>query len=87
MTTSKAVRIMSAAHVLRGLRADTEMRCLLNRMADAIMQAVVNDNLVAIAKARLVLSNVRTNLKVAGGLDDLILSNALEGVVELLMPV
>ena len=87
MTTSEQVRITSAAHVLRGLWADRTMRGLLNRMADAIIQAVISDNPVAIAKARLVLSNVRTNLKMKGSVVDLILSNALEGVVELLMPV
>lgn len=87
MTNLEKERALLAAHVLRGLRANKEMRALLNRLADVIVTITIKNSDVVLAKIRRLLRNIQEKLKDIGTLDDVILVNALGGVVGLLMPV
>lgn len=86
-TTERDVRLLHGVAVLRGLRAEPTMRILLNRLADVVVRAVIKDRLDVIAKARGTLRRLSDKLAALGDVDDAILANALDGVIELLMPV
>jgi len=84
--TTRQIRIKSAASILRALRAEPEMRNVLNNSADAIERAVMTDSLSGLVTAKRKLRTLREVLDKRGGLDATILSEALAGPIELLMP-
>ena len=85
MTTTRQVTIMSAAWILRGLRAEGNIPSMLNRTADLIVGAVVKDDLKTLVSVKRMLRNLRDGLEATNVLDNLILAQALNGVLELLM--
>lgn len=84
--TTRQIRIKSVASILRALRAEPEMRNVLNNSADAIERAVMTDSLSGLVTAKRKLRTLREVLDKRGGLDATILSEALAGPIELLMP-
>ena len=89
MTIDRAITVMGAAAILRDLRAEPVMRERLNTAASGIMRAAIAEGESLIAVARRRLSDLRHELREGNSAmttDDLILSNALEGVVILLLP-
>lgn len=84
--TERQVRIMSAASVLRALRAEPDVRVTLMAISEKIMRAATQDSLVLLVSAKRMLANMQEFLEKQGGLDNTILSQALPGVRMLLLP-
>ncbi|MHC4372090.1 MAG: hypothetical protein ACYSW8_31170 [Planctomycetota bacterium] len=93
MTTRQELTIMRAAWILRALRVAPFRRETISDLADRLVQVAANapdlpfPQETHLATIRAELSDVRDCLADPNCLDDLIVSLALEGVIELLLTV
>jgi len=86
MTTKRQVSILAAAAILRGLRIRLDMRFVLNGLASELIRIAADEQEKRVGRIRRQLAILRDALHRLPSLDDLILGNALEGVILLLLP-
>ena len=84
MKTQHAVQIMNAVAIMRLLPAEENIRLALDTACDGLMQACQNSDIMRVANLRSFLRKVQNELVMRGKLNDLLLRDALFGVITLL---